>query len=411
MARRTTTGVLYIHSRECRDHDRCDRTCNPSDAPWQAWVYSKSDKKKIRRRFATHAAAKGWRTDALKAVKDRRLRAPTSKTLRQEVDAWLAGARAGEIRNKREQPYKPAVIRNYELALRLRVLDELGDRKLADITEADLLNLKERLNGLGCSDSTIRNTFVPLQAIFRRARRRGDVTINPTLDLSLPTAGRRDRAATPVQAAELLGVLDGTEEAIWATAFYAGLRRGELRGLQNRDVDLGSATITIARGWDDKEGPIQPKSVASARTVFILEALRPYLEPLSERLHHPDALFFGPTAERPFEPRAVERKAQRAWKAENERRQRAAEEAGTDAALVEWFTFHEARHSFSTYLDHAGVSEARGDRYMGHAAPGVAGRYRHLLPGQLAEDARRVDEYLAGATAGKVVELSRAATA
>ena len=60
-------------------------------------------------------------------------------------------------------------------------------------------------------------------------------------------------------------------------------------------------------------------------------------------------------------------------------------------------------------MDHAGISETRADRYMGHAAPGVAGRYRHLLPGQIAEDAGRLDEYLSGAVAGKIVALERAA--
>jgi len=105
--------------------------------------------------------------------------------------------------------------------------------------------------------------------------------------------------------------------------------------------------------------------------------------------------------------RATERKARRAWNAENEQRQRKAEEA--KAVLVEWFTPHECRHSFSTFMDHAGVSETRADRYMGHSALGVAGRYRHLLPGQIAEDASRVDDYLTGSTAGKVVEIKRPA--
>ena len=126
------------------------------------------------------------------------------------------------------------MLRNYELALRLRVLAELGDRKLADIDLADLLDLKERLLGEGHSDSTIRNTFVPLQAIYRRARRSGVVSVNPTLDLELPTSGRRERAATPAQAAELLDVLAEFERALWAIAFYAGLRRGELRGAARR---------------------------------------------------------------------------------------------------------------------------------------------------------------------------------
>jgi integrase len=395
-----TQGIRTRHSRTCASRTGARCNCDPT---YEAWIYSKRDKKKIRRSFPTQAAAKGWRTDALKAVKDKKLRAPSPKTIRQEVDEWLAGAREGRILNKREQPYKPAVLRNYELALRLRVLPTLGDRRLSDIDLSDLLELKEQLLGEGVSGSTIRNSFVPLQAIFRRARRNGLVATNPTIDLGLPTAGRRDRAASPAKALELLQVLPEAEAAVWATAFYAGLRRGETQALRVQDVDFEGGTIRVERGWDAVEGPIDPKSVAGKRVVFILDALRPYLEPLAGRWGDPAGLVLGATPLSPFEPRNVERKARRALKKENEKR------AEAELPLVEWFGLHEARHSFSTYLDHAGISETRADRYMGHSAPGAAGRYRHLLPGQLAEDARRVDEYLAGSLAGKVVEMKRPA--
>jgi integrase len=118
--------------------------------------------------------------------------------------------------------------------------------------------------------------------------------------------------------------------------------------------------------------------------VFVLDTLATFLRPLQDRWSDPDGLFFGVASDQPFEPRAVERKAQRALASGDER-----------------FTFHEARHSFSTWLDAAGISETRADRYMGHAAPGVAGRYRHQLPGQIAEDAKRVDAYLDGAAPGR----------
>jgi integrase len=291
-------------------------------------------------------------------VKDRRLRAPSQRTLQQEVDDWLAGVREGRILNKREQPYKPSVIRNYELALRRRVLPELGQRKLADIDLPDLLELKEQLSGEGHGASTIRNTFVPLQAIYRRARRNGAVAINPTADLPLPTAGSRERAATPQEAAEMLEPLGELERALWATAFYAGLRRGELRALRCRDIDIGAGTIAVERGWDDKEGPIAPKSRAGTRTVFLLDTLRPLLEPLANRPGGPDGLLFGLTFEIPFEPKNIARKAKAAWKAVNTQRARA------EIVLLQPITFHEARHSFSTFLDHAGISEARADRYM-----------------------------------------------
>ena len=89
-------------------------------------------------------------------------------------------------------------------------------------------------------------------------------------------------------------------------------------------------------------------------------------------------------------------------------RQVPASGAGRDRARP--IGLHECRHSYSSYLDAAGVSEARADRYMGHSNRSIAARYRHQLDGQLAEDAARLEEYLAGAAAGKVVRLARAAS-
>lgn len=400
----STPGIRVRHSRSCKTRAGGNCNCEPT---YEAWVYSKRDERKIRRSFAGKgalAAAKGWRTDAMKAVKDKRLRAPSTVTLREEVDQWLAGVRSGSILNKREQPYKPAVVRNYELALRLRVLPELGNRRLADVDLSDLLELKETLQGAGCSPSVIRNTFVPLAAIYRRARLQGRVSVDPTTDLPLPTAASRDRAATPEQAAALLEPLGDPERGLFATAFYAGLRRGELRALRVGNVDIDAGLIAVEHSWDDKEGQVEPKSRAGTRRVFMLDALRPYLEPLVTG-RPAEAFVFGSDLA-PFEPRAIVRKAQRAWAADAKATAELAGEAGEDPpAPPERFTLHEARHSFSTWLDHAGLSPDRADRYMGHSSGSVASRYRHLLAAQVADDAKRVDEYLAGATTGKVVAL------
>jgi hypothetical protein len=62
------------------------------------------------------------------------------------------------------------------------------------------------------------------------------------------------------------------------------------------------------------------------------------------------------------------------------------------------------RHGFDSFLDAAGISEARADRMMGHAGTTVGDRYRHRLRGQLAEDAKRLEEYLHGDVA-EVVTL------
>lgn len=410
MARKATPGVLYIHSRECGDHDRCAKTCNPSPTPWQAWVFDSKHVhpatgkrgKKIRQRFATHAAAKGWRSDATRDVRHQLIRATdratTQRTLREEVAEWLKGAEAGEILNKREEQYKPSVLRNYELSLRRRVLPVLGDRRFSEITLADLLALKEKLQGEGHAGSTVRNSFVPLAAIYRRARLQQRVTVDPTTDLPLPTSGTRDRAATPTEAEALLAALPQPE--VWAAAFYSGLRLGELRALRVRNVDLEAGKISVERSWDIKAGEIMPKTKTSARKVFLSDHLKPDLAPLVED-RDPEEFVFGSDLS-PFDPRAVSRKAERQLDKIDKAR------ADDELPPVTRYTLHEARHSFSTWMDHSGISPDRANRYMGHSSSDAPSRYRHLLPAQMSEDQKAFDAYLSGAIAGKVVALSAA---
>jgi len=100
----------------------------------------------------------------------------------------------------------------------------------------------------------------------------------PTTGLRLPPRRRADiRIAAPDQAEALLLVLPARERVVWATAFYAGLRRGELVALRWSDVDLAKSEIRVERGWDPVEGPIAPKSEKGRRTVPIPAALSDYL--------------------------------------------------------------------------------------------------------------------------------------
>ena len=57
--------------------------------------------------------------------------------MRQVADKWLEDARAGLVRNRSGDVYKPAAIRVYEKALRLYMLPALGARKFASPGWAD----------------------------------------------------------------------------------------------------------------------------------------------------------------------------------------------------------------------------------------------------------------------------------
>jgi hypothetical protein len=52
-------------------------------------------------------------------------------------------------------PYKPATVRGYDEALRLRVLPELGHMRLSEVQRADVQDFADRLTGEGLSASTM----------------------------------------------------------------------------------------------------------------------------------------------------------------------------------------------------------------------------------------------------------------
>jgi integrase len=375
-------GIRIRHSRGC-DRERCRCTT------FEGFVYDKRSDRKLRKTFTNLAEAKAWRQDALVGVRRGVVRARTSVTVREKADALIDGMRNGTVRTRSGDVYKPSVIRSYESALNHHVLDDLGARRLDDVARRDVQGLVDRLLGDGLDPSTIRNAIMPLRVIYRRALTRDEVVVNPTIGLELPAVrGRRDRVASPDEAAALLAALPQTDRALWATALYAGLRLGELRALRVRDI--GGGAIRVERGWDATMGPVAPKSAAGVRDVPVPGTLAAYLVAHLERNPRAgEALIFGRTVSDPFTDTHLRGRAHTAWgKAELKR-----------------IGFHECRHSYRSFLNAAGVDPTRADWYLGHANHTVSGRYQHALPGQLARDAETLEAYLSGAAEGKVVPL------
>jgi integrase len=193
-------------------------------------------------------------------------------------------------------------------------LPALGGYRLSDLRRVDVQDFADGLVAEGLSPSSIRNTLLPLRAIYRRALARGEVGVNPTAGLELPAVrGKRERIADAEEAAALLAALPDGERALWATAIYGGLRQGELLGLTWADVNLADGTIGIERAWDLKAGEVEPKSAAGRRTVPMAAVLRDHLLKPRMGQTHTDGLVFGRSPERPFNPSAVRARAARAW--------------------------------------------------------------------------------------------------
>ncbi len=313
--KRRNPGIVERHTRACASNH--GRRCN-CDSRYEAWISIKDGAgyTKVRRVFGRLSEAKAWRVDALAAQNRGRLPVPSKITVGDELMAWLEAARAGAIRNRSGKAYKPSSLRSYERAIRNRILpDEIAGRRVSDVRRMEVQDFADALLAEGLDGSTVANILNPLQAVFRRLVRREVVAVNPTLDIELPrSARRRERILTPQQAAAYLAALPAEERALWATAFYAGLRRGELRALRVFDVDLARSELHVLRSWDAVEQEIDPKSDAGRRTIPVVAVLRDYLDEhllRSERTGRD--LVFGRSPSDAFVPSTVRNRANRAW--------------------------------------------------------------------------------------------------
>lgn len=395
--KRIPTGVRVRHSRSCasRTAGRCD--CSPS---FEAAAYAKRDGKKVRKTFTSLGEARRWRTAMLKLADDGSLRKPAATTFRDAATLWLDQARAGAIRTKSGDVYKPSALRGYEQALRLRLLPPLGAHRVSDVTRADLQRLVSAWQEAGLSPSSIRNTINAVRAIYRSADLLIDGAIppSPTLGLRLPAVrGRRERIASPSEATQLLEALPAEDRALWATALYAGLRLGELRALDWEHVDLASGTIGVERSSDPKAGFVEPKSRAGSRRVPVPSILREALIEHKYATGRDSGLVFGRSTGDPFSPSSVYLRASRAW----------------SAAHREPIGLHECRHTCASYFIAAGINAKTLSTFLGHASiTTTLDRYGHLFPGSETEAATLLDAYLARAdSASRVDQLGARSTA
>ena len=404
--RRLPTGIVERHSRSCRS--ATDGRCNCKPA-YRAWVYDRRSGQKIQKTFATLSQAKGWRADVTSALNRGKAAVPSRRTFREAAEAWLEGASADPptILTRSGTRFKPSTVRGYRADLENYLLDDLGAHRLGDIRRADLQRLVDRLVGKGLSASKVRNVANAARVVFRHALERDDVMVNPVTGLRLPKGDEpRERAASADEATQLLAPLPDDVRVVYATAFYAGLRRGELRALRWTSINLAKGTIAVSRGWDDVEGEIDTKSRKGIRSVPLTATLRDVLVEHKLRTGRSDNdLVFGRTATMPFRPGSLSNTAAKAWQSENKRR------AEREAKLLEPIGLHECRHTFVSLMHDAGVSLERIGDYVGHSSTYMTDRYRHLIEGHEAEAAKMLDDYLARATStGRIKQLDSEAT-
>ena len=270
----------------------------------------------------------------------------------------------------------------YRGLLDLHIIPELGSLTMASLRSA-------RVRGWNATlaqkhPSTAAGAYRLLSAICNTAVEDEVIARSPCR-----VAGASEEHA-PERPTATLAELSAAVEAVserWRLALllaaWCQLRRGEILGLQRRDIDLLHMTVEIQRTWTAVSGtPVvgPPKTKAGRRTIAVPSNVVPELE---LHLAHVDVdadswLFAGANGE-PVYPSSLTR----IWS------------AARKAIGREDLHFHDLRHSGLTWAAATGASTAELMRRAGHKSPSAALRYQHATQDR--------DRVLADALAALVV--------
>jgi len=213
----------------------------------------------------------------------------------------------------------------------------------------------------------------------------------------------------PEEVFPFFAALAPTQRPVFATAILAGLRKGELCGLQKSDVDLVRRLLFVRRSYERPS----TKSMKQ-RVVRIPDELVPFLEQALAQFPGP-WLFpddSGAMRTKTWQPEDILRRALKragivtGYTHKCRRKGCGHEEAHADPesrrcprcrfllwpkAHVREIRFHDLRHTYASVLLMLGANLVSVQKLLGHSDPKITERrYGHLLPEFMAAEVNRL---------------------
>jgi integrase len=231
--------------------------------------------------FKERAEVLGWLAATLKGQDAAHQTEAAGPTFPELADEWLHGVQTGAVgrrRGKKGTGYSPTTLEGYERSLRYVLTPEFGARPASEINDREWQTWVDRLSREGLSRSRIANHLAVARAIYGWASRptRRIVERNPLLGIELPPNDEkpRTRVANAHEAAALIGALDPADGVPYALAFYAGLRRAEIKRLDWPDVELDGYRLVIRKAKSQAGTGRRPRIAEPLRPILLGEFMR-----------------------------------------------------------------------------------------------------------------------------------------
>ena len=322
-------------------------------------------RKSTKRGFATKREAEEWLRNFLitqKADFDMKFE-----------DFWKMNCADMEIRLREH------TMRTKKYIVELKVLPYFGDKRVNDITAADIRQWQNELIKMGYSPTYLKTINNQLSAIFNYAVRYYDLKSNPCAKAgSMGKSKAEEMDFWTVE--EFRKFVDSVMNKrlsymAFMTLYWTGMRLGELLALNPKDVDLEKRTISITKSYQrlgKKDVITPPKTPKSKRVITIPEFLaadiKDYMDSLYD-LQENDRLFL-------ITKYYLEHEMQRGIK-----------ESGVKRIRV-----HDLRHSHASMLIELGFSPLEIANRLGHEkVETTLNTYAHLYPNKQTKLAERLD--------------------
>jgi len=317
----------------------------------------------------------------------------TERTAQAELEALLTDARRGTLaalvertgatfadaaaewlrHGEHERGVKPSTLAEYRSTVRTHLVPAFGDRPLEQITTAEIEAWRSRfIAERAPSRRTVNKVMTILHGVFERARRAYGLRANPVADVER----RPERYSgtfdfySPEEVLALVRAADSEQDAaIFLTAAFTGLRRGELIALRIRDADFASEAIRVRASYSSS-ALTTPKS-GKVRVVPMVEEVAAALAKLlqRERFTGDDDLVFPGADGGYLDGSALRRRYLKA----------------RTAAKLRPLRLHDLRHTFgSLAISKASIRQVQ--EWMGHSKITTTERYLHHK--SRADDAR-----------------------
>lgn len=369
-------------------YDRRERDPNyKGNKPWVA-DYTDADGKRRAPGFRTRDAANAYyrraQDEVSRGVHEARAQ---SMTFGEATKAWLDQCR---LRTKisataphSEHKMLEGTLQNYERCAERHVLPALGRIKLCDLTQKRCQDfIYEKAAQYGGGVQKLCGIIVTL--VLKHAMDSGMKRIILRTPLKVPMPDQRIRIPTLAELNQLLRSLETRfhlenrhvheyRDPMIKLGMFAGLRAGEVSGLQWENLDFVNGVIQVRHSFSPTDGLKGPKTKAGVRDIPMAQKICQALQPVGQRAGWPSTgfVFLG----------GLHRDGLPIYEAiRGEYFYYSMKHAGlVDENGKMLFTFHALRHAFASLLIRAGYSQIEVAKLMGHGNLRSLEVYSHLF--------------------------------